>query len=149
MHVKDEDLITKLSEQIEGADLDAAVYARVDTPLGKARWLTPIGNYLVARPAARSAAHDMSEEVDVPLDAAMVLGVAGADLHVWSADPMLSQVKDHLGSVPLTRLAGIDATPGKSWWELKFSMADGESFELQARGDVRSFVDAALDERAS
>jgi hypothetical protein len=55
MHVTDEELATRLSGQLDGESLSHAVYARVDTPVGFTRMLTPLGNYLIARPAARSA----------------------------------------------------------------------------------------------
>lgn len=142
MHVEDKDLVATLSQQTDGRQLIAAVYARVDTPLGFTRWLGPPGNYLVARPAARAAAHRDSARTEMPLDAAVVLGLDADTLHVWAADPMLSQVKDHLGSVELTRVAAIHAETGKSWWPLTIEFADNESVSLQARGDVRSFVSA-------
>jgi hypothetical protein len=142
MHVKDKDLVATLSQQAEGSQLIAAVYARVDTPLGFTRWLGPPGNYLVARPAARAAAHRNTARTDMPLDAAVVLGLGVDALHVWAADPMLSQVNDHLGSVALARVAAIHAETGKSWWPLTITFTDEESVDLQARGDVRSFVSA-------
>jgi hypothetical protein len=142
MHVEDKDLVATFSQQTEGPQLIAAVYARVNTPLGFTRWLGPPGNYLVARPAARAAAHRDSARTDMPLDAAVVLGLGEDALHVWGADPMLSQVKDHLGSMPLTRVAAIHAETSKSWWPLTITFADDESVGLQARGDVRSFVSA-------
>ncbi len=83
MHVEDKDLVATLSQQMDGASLTAAVYARVETALSPARWLGPLGNYLVARPAARSAAHEAGERTHIPLDAAVVLAVAARDLHVW------------------------------------------------------------------
>ena len=73
MHVTDEDLIDTLSQGLPGGPLLAAVYARVDTAAGWTRMLTPLGNYLIARPAARAKAHQVTEETEVPLDAAMVL----------------------------------------------------------------------------
>jgi hypothetical protein len=146
MHVADKDLTTALSEQLD-VPLAAAVYARMETALGLARWLGPLGNYLVARPAARSAAHDATERTDLPLDAAVVLAIAPGALHVWSADPMLSQVHDHLGSVPLERIGGVDMEVGKSWSALRLTFDDGEVLELQARGDVRGLVSAAADAR--
>ncbi len=142
MHVEDKDLVATLSQPQGGPRLIAAVYARVDTPLGFTRWLGPPGNYLVARPAARAAAHRNSARTDMPLDAAVVLGLSDDALHVWAADPMLSQVNDHLGSVELTRVAAIDTETSKSWWPLTITFADDESVGLQARGDVRSFVSA-------
>lgn len=80
----------------------AATYARVPTSVGFTRILTPLGNYFIARPAARSAAHKITEATEVPLDAAVVLGLSADALHVWSADPMLDQVHDYLGHVPLS-----------------------------------------------
>ncbi len=142
MHVEDKDLVATLSRQTEGAPLAAAVYARVETALSPARWLGPLGNYLVARPAARAAAHRAGERTAMPLDAAVVLGIGAGELHVWAADPMLSQVHDHLGSVPLERIADIRAETAKSWWPLTIALADDEPLELSARGDVRGFVSA-------
>jgi hypothetical protein len=145
MHVADKDLTTSLAEQADG--LTAAVYARFETALSPSRWLGPLGNYLIARPAARTAALAAQERTDVPLDAAVVLGLTDAELHVWAADPMLSHVNDHLGSVPLERVAGVSAEVGKSWWPLKLELTDGESVEMSARGDVRAFL-AAFEQRA-
>lgn len=144
MHVVDKDLVSTLSAQVDGAPLAAAVYARVDTPLGPARWLGPLANYLVVRPAARVAAHRAEERTEIPLDAAVVLGLSADALHVWQADPMLSQVHDHLGSVPRAEIASV-TTEGaaKSWWSVTITMRDGASVELQARGDVPGFVSAA------
>jgi len=120
----------------------AAVYARIETALSPARWLGALGNYLIVRPAARAAAHRESERTDVPLDAAVVLGISPQELHVWAADPMSSQVHDHLGAVPLERIQEIRAEVRKSWWPPTLVLADGESLELSARGDVRGFVSA-------
>jgi hypothetical protein len=140
MHVQDKDLVTTLSTDEE--PLTAAVYARRDTPLGGARWLGPLGNYLVVRPAARVAAHKDSERTDVPLDAAVVLGLGKTHLHVWSADPMLSTVGDHLGAVELDRLASVQTDIAKSWAPLVLTFKDGEALELQGRGDVVGFARA-------
>ena len=140
MHVQDKDLVTTLSTDEE--PLTAALYARRDTPLGGARWLGPLGNYLVARPAARFAAHKDSERTDVPLDAAVVLGLGKTHLHVWSADPMLSTVGDHLGAVELDRLASVQTEIAKSWAPLVLTFKDGEALELQGRGDVVGFARA-------
>lgn len=142
MHVADKDLIAVLSKQDEGPPLSAAVYARVHTAASFTHWLGPLGNYLVARPAARAAAHRDSQRTDMPLDAAVVLGLAAEELHVWAADPMLSQVHDHLGSVELARIAAIRAQTAKSWWPLTITFASDESLELEARGDVSGFVAA-------
>lgn len=140
MHVEDKNLVATLSEQTEDGPLSAAVYARVDTALSPARWLGPLANYLVVRPAARAAAHRNSERTDMPLDAAVVLGLGQEALHVWAADPMLSQVHDHLGSVELTRIAAIRAETAKSWWPLTITFSGDESVQLEARGDVSGFV---------
>jgi hypothetical protein len=51
-HLNDDDLVPALSAEL-GQDLRAAVYARADTVLSPARMLSPLGNYLIARPAAR------------------------------------------------------------------------------------------------
>lgn len=142
MHVEDKDLVTKLSEQADAPPLTAAVYARVETPLSPARWLGPLGNYLVARPAARAAAHRAEERTEMPLDAAVVMGIAGSELHVWAADPMLSLVHDHMGSVSLERIADITGETGKSWWPLTIAFTDDESLQVSARGDVRGFISA-------
>jgi hypothetical protein len=142
MHVEDKDLVTTLSQQVGGPPLTAAVYARVSTAASFARWLGPLGNYLVARPAARAAAHRDEERTDMPLDAAVVLGLDPEVLHVWAADPMLSQVHDHLGTVEVTRISSIRTEIAKSWWPLTIAFTGGESLELEARGDVPGFVAA-------
>jgi len=142
MHVEDKDLAAALSQQTYGPPLSAAIYARVHTAASFTHWLGPLGNYLVARPAARAAAHRDSERTDMPLDAAVVIGLAPDVLHVWSADPMLSQVHDHLGSMELSRITGIRAQTGKSWWQLTITFAGDESLDLEARGDVSGFVAA-------
>lgn len=82
MHVTDDQLASRLSEQLDGERLTQAVYARVDTAVGFTRMLTPLGNYFIARPAARSAAEKVTAETDVPLDAAVVLGLSDTALHV-------------------------------------------------------------------
>ena len=74
MHLKDDELVTSLSTSL-GEELLAAAYARVSTALSVARLLTPIGNYLIARPAARAAAHKITEETSVPMDAAVIIGI--------------------------------------------------------------------------
>jgi hypothetical protein len=86
MHVTDEELAASLSEQLGGQPLTHAVYARVDTPVGFTRMLTPLGNYFIARPAARSAAKKVTAETDVPLDAAVVLGLS--DMHCTCGAPI-------------------------------------------------------------
>lgn len=149
MHVVDKDLVPTLSQQAEGLELTAAVYARVATALSFTHWLGPPGNYLVARPAARAAAHRDTERTDLPLDAAVVLGLGTHALHVWSADPMLSQVHDHLGSVELDRVTAIHTETAKSWAPLTITFAGGESVDLEARGDVSGFVAAYQQHRAS
>lgn len=140
MHVEDKDLVAALSGQAESPLLQAAVYARIDTAVGFTRWLTPLGNYLIARPAAKAAAHRDTDRTDVPLDAAVVLGLSADELHVWSADPMLSQVRDHLGSVALGRIAGIRTETGKTWSPLTIGLDNEEEVTLEARGDVSGFV---------
>lgn len=139
MHIKDDELVPQLSESL-GEELLAATYARVSTALGATRMLTPIGNYLIARPAARSAARKITERTDVPLDAAMVIGLTGSALHVWHADPMLNQVGDHLGEVPREKITDITATPGRSWQHVAITMADGERIDLEARGAVHALA---------
>ncbi len=142
MHVDDKDLTAVLSGQLQPGSLAAAVYARIETAASPARLLGVLGNYLVVRPAARAAAAHATERTDLPLDAAVVLGLGGGELHVWSADPMRSQVDDHLGSIALERIAEIAAETGKSWWPLTIDFADGESLRLSARGDVPGLVAA-------
>ena len=147
MHVPDRDLVATLSAQTGDTPLVAAVYARFETALSASRWLGPLGNYFVARPAARAAAQRVEERTEVPLDAAVVLGLTASELHVWAADPMRSHVDDHLGAVPLERIADVSAEVAKSWWPLTLTLTDGESVEVSARGDVRSFV-SAFEQRA-
>jgi hypothetical protein len=96
--------------------------------------LTPLGNYFIARPAARAAAGKITEETDVPLDAAVVLGLSADALHVWSADPMLNLVSEYLGHVPLERITAIEAIPGRSWQKLTIVMQGGHQIELEGRG---------------
>src|ERR1019366_1678355 len=55
MHVDDKDLVTALSQQTDGPPLLAAIYARVHTAASFTHLLGPLGNYLVARPAPRTA----------------------------------------------------------------------------------------------
>ena len=133
MHLKDDELTTGLAGP-DVPELLAAAYARVSTAAGFTRMLGPLGNYLIARPAARAAAHGITEQTDVPLDAAMVLGLSRDALHIWSADPMLNQVGDHLGHVPLDRISAMAVVPGRSWQDLTISLADGQEIQLQARG---------------
>src|ERR1022692_2440705 len=110
VHLKDEELVTGLAGQEGGLDLLAATFARVATAVSFTRMLTPLGNYFIARPAARAAAGKITKETDVPLDAAVVLGLSAGALHVWSADPMLNQVGQYLGHGPLERMTTIAAT---------------------------------------
>jgi hypothetical protein len=140
MHVSDDELVDTLSEGLPGGPLLGAVYARVDTAVGWTRMLTPLGNYLIARPAARAKAHQVTEETDVPLDAAMVLGVTATDLHIWSADIMLGQVDDHLGAVPRTIINRVTVGTAKSWQPLSLALNDGHIIEVEARGGVHQFV---------
>lgn len=141
MHIQDSELTTTLSAQL-GEKLAAAAYARLHTALSAARMLTPLGNYLVARPAARSAARKITDATDVPLDAAMVLGITADALHVWKADPMLNQVHDHLGSVPLSRIAAIKVESGRTWNDVKITLDDGNEITLEARGAVHAIANA-------
>jgi hypothetical protein len=134
MHLRDEELVTGLASQEGGLDLMAATFARVPTAVSFTRLLTPLGNYFIARPAARAAAGKITGETDVPLDAAVVLGLSADALHVWSADPMLNQVHDYLGHVPLERITAIEATPSRSWQKLTITMQGGRQIELEGRG---------------
>ncbi|MFB9835144.1 hypothetical protein [Actinoallomurus acaciae] len=146
MHAKDAELAAALTEQLGDEKIIAAAYARVDTALSPARMLSPLGNYLIARPAARAAAKKMTEETDLPLDAAVVFGVSDSALHVWAADPMLNRVGEHLGQIPLERIASIKVEGGKSWQPVTISMADGKSVELEGRGSIHA-VAAEFDKR--
>ena len=76
MHLKDDQLVTGLAGQVAGGALQVAAYARIPTAVGFTRMLTPLGNYFIARPAARSAAGKITEETGVPLDAAVVVGLS-------------------------------------------------------------------------
>lgn len=133
MHIKDDDLVSVLSGSL-GDELLAAAYARVNTALGLTRMLSPLGNYLIARPAARSAARKVTAETDVPLDAAVIVGITATALHMWRADPMLNRVGDHLGEVPLTRIKAIEVTPGRAWQPMVITLEGGERIELEGRG---------------
>jgi hypothetical protein len=132
-HLKDDELVPELSRQL-GEPLLAASYARVDTVLGLTRLLSPLGNYLIARPAARAAAHRITERTEVPLDAAMILGLTDAALHVWRADPMLNRVGEHVGEVSLDRITELTVTPGRSWHPIRIVLTDGEKIEVEGRG---------------
>ncbi len=147
MHLKDDELVDGLAEQA-GSPLRAATYARVTTGASFAHWLTPLGNYLIARPAARSAAVKLTDQTGVPLDAAVVLALSDAALHIWSADPMLNQVRDYLGHVPLDRITAISAEPGRSWQKVTISVEGDERLELEARGAVHALV-AAYEQRTT
>jgi hypothetical protein len=133
MHIKDNDLVPVLSGTL-GEELLAAAYARVSTALSLTRMLSPLGNYLIARPAARAAARKVTEETDVPLDAAVIIGITATALHLWRADPMLNRVGDHLGEVPLTRIKAIEVSPGRSWQPITITLEGGERIELEGRG---------------
>lgn len=145
MHLKDDELVSGLAEQA-GSPLRAATYARVTTAASFAHWLTPLGNYLIARPAARSAAGKLTDQTGVPLDAAMVLALSDSALHIWSGDPMLNQVHDYLGHVPLERITAISAEPGRSWQKVTITLDGDEKLELEARGAVHALV-AAYEQR--
>ncbi|MGI9008866.1 MAG: hypothetical protein ACR2FU_22205 [Streptosporangiaceae bacterium] len=80
------------------------------------------------------------QDTDMPLDAAVVLGLSADALHVWSADPMLDQVTDHLGHVPLERIRSITATPGRSWQPLTITLDGGHEVTLEARGAIHQLV---------
>ncbi|MEW1860932.1 hypothetical protein OG896_29145 [Streptomyces sp. NBC_00669] len=147
MHIKDSELTTTLSAQL-GEKLEAAAYARLNTALSPARMLTPLGNYLVARPAARSAARKITDATDVPMDAAMVLGITADALHVWKADPMLNQVHEHLGSVPLSRITGLRVEGGRTWQDVRITLDDGNEITLQARGEIHAIA-SAFDQRGA
>ncbi len=148
MHLKDDELVTGLASQVEGGALQAAAYARVPTAVGFTRMLSPLGNYFIARPAARSAAGKVTEDTGVPLDAAVVLGLSADALHIWSADPMINQVHDHLGHVPLERIAAMEATPGRSWQKVTLTLDEGQKVELEARGAIHALV-AAFQSRST
>lgn len=142
MHAKDKDLVTALAEQA-GEPLRAAVYARPRTALSPARWFGGyLAHYLVVLPAAAVAAHREAERTDTPVAAAMVLGLGASDLHIWSADPVRSQVYDHRGTIALDRIKRMHAEPGRSYWPLTITLAGGEELDLEARGDVGSLVGA-------
>lgn len=144
VHVTDEDLASQLSGQVEGEEgpLLDAVYARVTTAASFAHWLSPIGNYFIARPAARAHAHKVTEETDLPLDAGMVFGLGNSALHVWRADPMLNQVHKYLGHFPLQRITAMKATPEKGWQKLSMTLDGSHQVELEARGAVHALVES-------
>jgi hypothetical protein len=142
MHLKDDELTAGLAGQEGGLDLLAATYARVPTAAGFTRMLGPLGNYLIARPAARAAAHTIAEESDIPLDAAVVLGLTADALHVWKADPMLDQVHDYLGQVPVGRITAMTVTPGRSWQQLAITLDGGHQVDIEARGASHALAGA-------
>ena len=148
MHLKDDELVTGLASQVEGGMLQAAAYARVPTAVGFTRMLTPLGNYFIARPAARSAAGKATNETGVPLDAAVVLGLSRDALHIWSADPMINQVHDYLGHVPLERITAMEAAPGRSWQKVTLTLDEGHKVDLEARGAIDALV-AAFQSRST
>jgi len=133
MHLKDDELVAALSSSL-GEEVHAAAYARVSTALSVARLMSPIGNYLIARPAARVAARKITEDTSVPMDAAVVIAITATALHLWKADPMRNEVGDHLGEVPLSRVKDITVTPGRSWHPVVISLDGGERIELEGRG---------------
>jgi hypothetical protein len=145
VHLKDDELVTGLAGQEGGLDLLAAVYARVPTAVGFTRMLSPLGNYFIARPAARAAAKTITAETDVPLDAAVVLGLTRDALHVWSADPLLDQVHEYLGQVPVGRIAALTVTPGRSWQKLAITLDGGHEIDIEAR--AASYVMATAFDR--
>jgi hypothetical protein len=140
--IKDSELAERLATQVDGARLHAAVFARVVTGVGPLRMLTPLGNYLIARPAARQAAQQTTDRTGLPLDAAVVLGISADALHVWSADPMLNQVHGYLGQLPASRITAMQATPGRRWQKLAITLDNGETLELQTRGAGHALVAA-------
>jgi hypothetical protein len=144
VHLRDEELVSGLGDQEGGLNLLAAVYARVTTGVSFTRLLTPLGNYLIARPAARAAARTITGETDVPLDAAVVLGLSPDALHVWRADPMVDHVGDHLGHVPLSRITAVTVTPGRSWQKLSISLDGEQQVNIEARGASHALA-AAFD----
>lgn len=148
MHLKDDELVSALSGPL-GEDLLAAVYARVSTAFSPARMLTPLGNYLIARPAARSAARKITEKTTVPLDAAVVVGITATALHLWQADPMLNQVGDHLGEVPLARIRDIAVSAGRSWQPMTITLDSGENIELEGRGAAHLVASVFREQRGS
>lgn len=147
-HLNDDELVPALSTEL-GEELQAAVYARVDTVLSAARMLSPLGNYLIARPAARAAAHRITERTDVPLDAAMILGITTDALHIWRADPMLNRVGEHVGQVSLDRITDIAVAPGRSWQQVTIVLAEGAKIEVEGRGAAHALAAAYRERRAS
>jgi hypothetical protein len=142
MKISDDVLVPALSPQVDGPPLQGAVYARFTTPLSFTHWLGPLGNYLGARPAARTEAKKVTEETGVPLDAAVVFGVSPTALHIWAADPMKSVVDEYLGAVPRSAITRVTATPGNGWQPLSITLESGHTITVEARGDVDAFVRA-------
>jgi hypothetical protein len=144
VHLNDDELVTGLADQEGGLQLLAAAYARVTTALSFAR-LTPLGNYLIARPAARAAARTITRETGMPLDAAVVLALSPDALHVWSADPMLNQVHEYLGQVPVGKITAMTVIPGRSWQKLSIILDGGQRVDVEARGASHALA-AAFDQ---
>jgi hypothetical protein len=139
MNLKDNELLSGLVGP-EVPPLLAAAYARVSTALSFTRMLTPLGNYFIARPVAKAVAHTITAKTAVPLDAAVVLALSADALHVWGADPVLNQVHDHLGHVPLGRITSLTAIPGRTWQPLTITLDGGHQIKLEARGAVHQVV---------
>lgn len=148
MHLEDDALVAELGGHAEVPQLLAAGYARVTTPVSFTSMLTPLGDLFIARPAALVAARGITAETDVPLDAAVVLGLSALALHIWSADPTLDQVQEYLGHVPLQRITGIAAAPGEGWQELTITLDGGYEIGLEAR-DAGPRLAAAYDKLTS
>lgn len=149
MHIRDSELVEKLSEQLADDKLIAAVYARLTTSLSAARMLSPLGNYFIARPAARAKANKIASAADVPLDAAMILGITATELHVWAADPMMNLVHDHLGAIPLGRIASIAVEAGRTWQKVTLMLTDSVAIEMEARGAAHAIAESFADSRGS
>ena len=60
---------------------------------------------------------------------------------------MRSDVSDHLGTVSLDRISAISTEPAATWAPLTLTLEDGQTIELEARGDVSGFA-RAFEERA-
>lgn len=84
----------------------------------------------------------------MPLDAAVVVGLSSDALHVWSADPMINQVHDYLGYVPLERISAMEVIPGRSWQKTTLTLDKGQQVELEARGPIHALV-AAFQSRSA
>ena len=72
----------------------------------------------------------------------MVLGLSADALHIWSADPMLDQVGEYLGLVPLERIMVMQATPSRSWQALTITLDGGQEINLEARDASHTLVAA-------